>query len=447
MTHTLDEWLDYQQQIHPRSVELGLDRVGAVWRRLGTPSPAPVVITVGGTNGKGSTVAFLEAMLDSGCKRVGAFTSPHLLRYNERVRVLRREVDDAVLVTAFERIEAARGEIPLTYFEFNALAALLVFADTELDVALLEVGLGGRLDAVNLVDADAAIITTIDLDHQEWLGADRDAIGREKAGILRRGRPAIVGDPDPPAGLIDAAIERGAKLRIAGRDFHSVAQGAGWRWQGWPTAQADGCEAPPEAIVLPEPGLAAPCQIGNASAAIAALFALRDRLRWNPAAIVEGVRDANVAARLQRFAGPVELIVDVAHNPQAARSLAAWLAAHPIPGRTHAVFGALADKDVEAILAAFDGQVDAWHLGGLEGESPRGLNVAALEQRFPASVKGSVVSRHADLESALHGAFDGAVAGDRVVAFGSFFVAAAALRHNQRDHLVQLDPASSSPMP
>ena len=193
MTRTLDEWLDYQQRIHPRSVELGLGRVGEVWQRMGAPRPAPVVICVGGTNGKGSTVAFLEAMLAADGKRVGCYTSPHLLRYNERVRVLGVDADDAALVDAFERIEAAREEIALTYFEFGTLAALWIFAQSKLDVAVLEVGLGGRLDAVNIIDADVAIVTTVDLDHQDWLGNDRDSIGREKAGIFRVGRPAMAG--------------------------------------------------------------------------------------------------------------------------------------------------------------------------------------------------------------------------------------------------------------
>ena len=198
----LSDWLDYQQRVHPRAIELGLDRVRAVWKRLGAPSPARTVITVGGTNGKGSTVAFLQAMLRADGRRVGAYTSPHLLRYNERVRIDGAEATDAALVAAFERIERARGEVALTYFEYGTLAALVLFADAGLDVALLEVGLGGRLDAVNLIDADAAVVTTVDIDHQDWLGNDRDSIGREKAGVFRAGRPAIIGDGDAPRGLV-----------------------------------------------------------------------------------------------------------------------------------------------------------------------------------------------------------------------------------------------------
>jgi len=247
---TLDDWLDYQQRVHPRSIELGLARVREVWQRLGAAQavaapghpwptryldscPAPIVITVGGTNGKGSTVAFLEAMLAAMGKRVGCYTSPHLQRYNERVRLLGREASDAELIDAFERIEAARlmpsrDAIALTYFEFGTLAALWIFAQNKLDVAVLEVGLGGRLDAVNIVDADAAIVTTVDLDHQDWLGNDRDSIGREKAGIFRAARPAIIGMRDPPRGLLDEAKRIGAEVMRASIDFEAIGQPNGW---------------------------------------------------------------------------------------------------------------------------------------------------------------------------------------------------------------------------
>jgi dihydrofolate synthase/folylpolyglutamate synthase len=428
---TLDEWLDYQQRVHPRAIELGLGRVREVWRRLGARRPAPVVITVGGTNGKGSTVAFLEAMLAASGYRVGAYTSPHLLRYNERIRIDGIDADDAALVGAFERIERARGAgsddaVPLTYFEFGTLAALLLFADGALDVAVLEVGLGGRLDAVNLVDADAAIVTTIDLDHQDWLGDDRDAIGREKAGIFRSGRPAIIGEADPPRGLLDAAARIGAQVRLAERDYAFGASGEGWQWSGWsePGQEAAG-------LALPRPGLAAGCQVDNAAAAIAALHALRDRLGWNPPAIARGVLAARVAARLQRHAGVPELIVDVAHNPQAARSLAAWLDGMRAPGRTHAVFGALGDKDAVGIVQALAPHVDAWFLAGLERDSPRGLAASELAARIAGPLADAVVSRHDDVASALVAASREARSGDRVLAFGSFFVAAAALEFAQ----------------
>lgn len=419
---SLPDWLDHQQRVHPRAIELGLDRVREVWRRLGAPAPAPIVVTVGGTNGKGSTVAFLEAMLGESGKRVGAYTSPHLLRYNERVRVAGVDASDAALIDAFERIEAARladpvAPVALTYFEYGTLAALWIFAHERLDVALLEVGLGGRLDAVNLVDADVAIVTTVDLDHQDWLGNDRDAIGREKAGIFRVGRPAIVGESDPPSALLEYATRLGADLRRAGRDYVFDDAAPDWHWR------ADATE-----LVLPRPLLAAPCQTGNAAAAIAALHALRDRLDWNPAAIAQGVRTAKLGARLQRFAGAPELVVDVAHNPQAARMLAAWLRSEPSSGRTIAVFGALGDKDIDGIVHALAPCIDAWYLAGLERDSPRGLSAQALRERIGARIAPeAIASVGEDITQALALAFAQAMPGDRVVAFGSFMVAAPAL--------------------
>jgi dihydrofolate synthase/folylpolyglutamate synthase len=418
---SLDQWLDYQLRVHPREVELGLDRVSAVWHRLGAPAPAPIVITVAGTNGKGSTIAFLEAMLAADGKRVGAFTSPHLLHYNERVRVGGRDIDDGALIDAFRRIDTARGDTPLTYFEFGTLAALWIFSNSGLDVALLEVGLGGRLDAVNIVDADVAIVTTIDLDHQDWLGKDRESIGREKAGVFRSGHIAIAGEKDPPGSLIRHAVDIGAELRVAGRDFVVEIGASGWRWTSRVPAAS---VPPPPPIDLPLPSLGAPCQIDNASAAIAAIHALGKRIGWNPQAIAEGVRNAHVAARMQRFGSSPELIVDVAHNPQAASMLATWLRMHSCSGRTLAVFGALNDKDVAGVVDVLSRGVDAWFLAGLDRESPRGLDADRLRARLSIAPEPTLSP---DVAGALDTAWRSARPGDRVIAFGSFFVAAAAL--------------------
>jgi dihydrofolate synthase/folylpolyglutamate synthase len=424
MTRTLEEWLDYQQRIHPRSIELGLDRVRSVWQRMGAPRPAPLVITVGGTNGKGSTVAFLEAMLAANGKRVGCYTSPHLLRYNERVRVLGEDASDAALVDAFERIEAARADIALTYFEFGTLAALWIFSQSKLDVAVLEVGLGGRLDAVNIIDADVAIVTTIDLDHQDWLGNDRDSIGREKAGIFRAGQPAVIGMREANAGLLAEGHRVGARMLRAGHDYRVTMYGAGWRWQ---------MEA--AHIELPAPVLAAPCQIDNAAAAIAALYALRERLGWNPAALAAGVSLAHAAARLQRMhkPGAAAIIIDVAHNPQAARVLDAWLRDNRGSGSTFAVFGALADKDVAGIVAPLLPHIAHWYLGGLDADTPRGLSATELHSRVLAAAPGAEVTAHAGTVDALTSAQAQAGPHDRVLAFGSFFVAAAALQWAQHN--------------
>jgi dihydrofolate synthase/folylpolyglutamate synthase len=416
---SLAEWLDYQQRIHPRSIELGLARVGEVWRRMGAPVSAPVVITVGGTNGKGSTVAFLEAMLAADGKRVGCYTSPHLLSYNERVRVAGVDVDDTLLIDAFERIEAARevssvDEIPLTYFEFGTLAALWIFSRASLDAALLEVGLGGRLDAVNIIDADAAVVTTVDLDHQDWLGNDRDSIGREKAGIFRRGHPAIIGMREPVQGLLDEAMRLGADVVCTSREYTVTVRDASWQWRSGATT-----------LELPLPTLAAACQIDNAAAAITAIFKLRDRLGWNPEALGVGVRKARVAARLQLLTAPgaADVIVDVAHNPQAARALAQWLRDNPVAGRTFAVFGALDDKDVGGIMMPLLPYIDSWILAGLAGLTPRGLSAARLQTRVPPAASPNMAAACDAPRAALARARALASPLDRVVAFGSFYVA------------------------
>jgi dihydrofolate synthase/folylpolyglutamate synthase len=424
MPRTLAEWLAYQEHVNPHSIELGLDRVREVWRRMGAPAPAQRVITVGGTNGKGSTVALLEAMLRAAGRRVGCYTSPHLLHYNERVRIEGRDVGDEPLVACFERIEAARTRgtgIPLTYFEYGTLAALDLFAGADLDVAVLEVGLGGRLDAVNIVDADAAVITTIDMDHMDWLGNDRDSIGREKAGIARRGRPAIIGETDPPAGLLDALAACGAHVQRAGHDFYVERHARGWRWQ-----HRDGT-----AFELPDPSLAAPVQYANAAAAIAALHALDAEgglaapMALGQAA-ADGLSAVRVPARLQPLGGDPALVVDVGHNPQAARALADWLDLRHFP-RVHAVYGALADKDVAGVLAALGPRIDRWHLAGLDQASPRGMPVGALTAALRQTLPQAPFDAHADVPGALAAARAQARPGECILAFGSFFVASAVL--------------------
>lgn len=409
-----------------RGVDLGLGRVGEVWRRLGAPRPAPVVITVAGTNGKGSTVAFLEAMLAAGGYRVAAYTSPHVLAYNERVRIAGADADDAALIAAFERIEAVRGDVPLTYFEFGTLAALLLFADAALDVAVLEVGLGGRLDAVNLIDADVAVVTTIALDHQDWLGNDRDSIGREKAGVARTGRPLIVAETDPPQGLLQAAAGHGAWVIRAGVGYAVEPAGEHWHWNG-----ADGTR-----LTLPVPRLAAACQPANAAAAIAALHALRERLPLPEQAFVRGVAEARVRARLQRIAvGAGELVIDVAHNPQAAEVLAAWLAAQPARD-TVAVFGALADKDAAGMLVPLAPYIAEWELVDLARATERGRDLASLTAALEAALGPAPHRGWADVAAALDMLLPRLQAGARVIAFGSFLIAAAALRWRPRDAAV-----------
>ncbi|KFN48672.1 bifunctional tetrahydrofolate synthase/dihydrofolate synthase [Arenimonas composti] len=424
-SRTLTAWLAHQQQQHPQTIALGLARIGEVAARLGLGRPARQVITVGGTNGKGSTVAFIDAIARAAGLRVGAYTSPHLRRYNERVRIDGAEADDAALVAAFAAIEAARADIPLTYFEYGTLAALRLFEAADLDLAILEVGLGGRLDATNLVDADVAVVTTVDLDHQDWLGDDREAIGAEKAGILRAGKPCVLAERDPPSSLLRRAYALGAYAIRGFSDYLIDDLGDGrWRWRepGW-------------SIELPSPRLAAPSQRQNAAAAIAALRALDLPLPGGvvpDAAIVEGVRGAQVPGRLQRLAAPpgqAETVVDVAHNPQAARELAAWLAANP--RRTVAVFAALADKDIAGIVAPLAPHIAEWFTAAITDAGPRGLDGGAMLARLQAAaaaagvdVKAVACARLADARAAAAAAAGPA---DRVLVFGSFHTVAEAL--------------------
>jgi dihydrofolate synthase/folylpolyglutamate synthase len=433
---TLDEWLAYQQHIHAQGIDLGLDRVRAVWQHMGAVRPAPVVITVGGTNGKGSTVAFLEAMLWAGGMRVGTYTSPHILRYNERVRVAGVDVDDAALVAAFERVEAARGDTTLTYFEFGTLGALDVFARAGLDVALLEVGLGGRLDAVNIVDADCAVVVTVDLDHMEYLGPDRESIGREKAGILRAGRPAILGESSPPQSLLDHARAIDAQVEMLGQDFgwSPVSGGLVW-WHRDPSQPryVEPARGPASAVrVAGELALEGAFQYRNAATAVAALHALGTRVRWDVHALEKPHRPVAgtplLAGRLQHLADHPDLVVDVGHNPQAARELAHWLDRHPVTGVTRAVFGALADKDVESVVAALGARIDRWYLAGLRDESPRGETTARLAERVRAALPAAHCATYTDIAAALGAAREAAAPEDRIIAFGSFHVVAPVLR-------------------
>jgi len=413
---TLADWLAYIERQHPKSIDLGLDRVREVAARMGLGAPARQVVTVAGTNGKGSTVAFIESIARAAGWKVGAYTSPHLLAYNERVRIEGVDAADDALVAAFDAVEAARGDASLTYFEYGTLSALWLFQRSDLDLAVLEVGLGGRLDAANLVDADVAVITTVDLDHQDWLGDDREAIGREKAGIARAGRPLVLGEDDPPSSVLGRAYAIGASAIRAGCDFFfEPLEGDRWQWR------EVGYE-----IDLPTPRLAAPAQLRNAATAIAALRALAEEIP--EAAYAQGVADARLPARLQRFTRDgVEIFVDVAHNPQAARELAAWLQRTPATGRTIAVFAALGDKDITGIVAAVADGIDAWFVGGLADAGPRGMAVADFVARLAGTTCAGATPA-ADVATAIATACAQARLGDRIVVFGSFYTAAAALR-------------------
>lgn len=412
----VEDWLDWQQRLNPRGVELGLDRVQRVAERLGVLPPAPVAIVVGGTNGKGSTVAFLDAILRAAGYRVGSYTSPHLLHYRERIVIGGEPIGDQTLCRAFAQVDEARADEPLTYFEFGTLAALCRFRDAEVDVALLEVGLGGRLDAVNVVDADAAVVTSVGLDHMDWLGNDVDAIAREKAGIYRRDRVGVFAGREAPAGLLSVAAEVGADLRLLGRDYrYDCGDGGTWRWQ----AHDGGAETG-----LPRPGLTGAVQIRNAAGAVTVLHALRARLPISASALRRGLGSASLAGRFDLRPGPVGLVLDVAHNTEAAQALAETLDAQPPAGRNLAVVGMLEDKPVARVAQALDGRFAAWFAGGLA--VPRGLTGRALAERL--STRIGPVNAYDDVTGALRAAREVARPGDRIVAFGSFHTVEAVLR-------------------
>lgn len=412
---TLNDWLAWQQVLHPRDMELGLQRVSEVARRLQLTAPAHSIITVAGTNGKGSTVAMLESILCAAGYRVGSFSSPHLLRYNERVRLQSEPVEDRLLCEAFARIDAARGDVSLSYFEFGALAAILIFAQQGVDAAVLEVGLGGRLDAVNLLNADVAAITGVAIDHTEWLGMDREAIGREKAGIMRPGKPAVCGDPDPPASVVNHARECGAPLYRLGPEHRFEVRGDVWDWVSPLREWRD----------LPFPALSGEVQLRNAAVALMSLALLKDRLPVDADAIRRGLRQVSLAGRFQRIPGDVETVLDVAHNPDGADVLAASLAALPVPGRTHAVFAVLATKDAAAMAANLGDRVDAWYLAALH--NPNTLAAEELKTRLAERLPQAPTACFVDVAAAYRAAKAAARPGDRILVFGSFYTVAEVL--------------------
>jgi dihydrofolate synthase/folylpolyglutamate synthase len=415
----LADWLSWQEKLHPNPIDLGLERLQRTLARLGWRRPECPVITVGGTNGKGSTVALASRILCEAGYRVGTFTSPHLVRYNERIAIDEVEVSDDALMEAFARIDAARSSDTLTFFEFNTLAALLVFETQKPDAVVLEVGMGGVLDAVNVVDADVAVITSIALDHCEWLGWDLESIGRQKAGILRANRPAIFGARSMPASIEAVAKEIGADLRRLGRDFDWQPGSGDWSWHGRLLSYEG----------LPSPRLAGRQQYENAAAVLAAIEALKDRLDVPRHAIDRGLETVRLSGRFQRVAGPVEWILDVAHNPAAAATLAEQLRNEPTRGTTLAVAGILGDKDIEGVVRELLGTVQVWVIAELA--SPRALGASALADRV-SRTGASVAAVASNVVAACEAAASLARPGDRVVIFGSFLVVGPALEWLRR---------------
>jgi len=410
---SLADWLAFIERQHPQSIALGLERVAEVYAKLKITAAGPV-ITVGGTNGKGSTCAMLEAILQAAGYKVGLYTSPHIARYSERVRIAGAEASDEALAQAFAAVEAARGEVPLTYFEFGTLAALLLFSQGSLDAWILEVGLGGRLDAVNVVDADCAVLTSIGIDHVEFLGDTRAAIGREKAGIFRPGTPAVISEPNIPESVIEEIRKIRAKPLLLGRDFGYRSQGTQWSYWG-PGGKRAG---------LAHPALRGAMQLRNAAAAMTALDALRERIPVAMQDVRRGLAEVSLPGRFQVLPGRPQVILDVAHNPEAAAVLAHNLGDSGFAPETIGVLGMLRDKDIAGVVRAVAPRITRWHLATLDG--PRGMDSNSLSGIFSELKIKEPVTRHPSVSAALAAAKSEAGENDKIVVFGSFHTVAGA---------------------
>lgn len=407
---SLAGWLQYIEALHPKSIVLDLDRVSEVKNRLDIDPDFPLII-VGGTNGKGSTCAMLESIYHQAGYRVACYSSPHLLRYNERVRISAKEVSDDMLETAFAAVEAARQQTPLTYFEFGTLAAIWCFIQQKVELGILEVGLGGRLDAVNMFEPDCTIVTTVDIDHIDFLGNSRESIGFEKAGIFRPNIPAICGDQSPPHTLTDRAFAIDADLRVLGRDFSARTYGDGWDFAGTKVIEN-----------LPLPALKGGFQLGNAACALAAIEAMQTLLPINDDDIVSGLNAVSLAGRFQIVRTDPQVILDVTHNPHAAIALAENLHQTKVTGKTIAVFAMLADKDVSGVITALIPEIDTWYLSSVD--HVRAASVAQLIDIFNKIDKVKKILSFDTLAEAFKQACLDAGKNDRIVVFGSFFTVA-----------------------
>ena len=414
---TLQDWLDFCERLHPVAIDMGLERVREVADRLALRFACPV-ITVAGTNGKGSTCAMLEAILLQAGYRTGVYTSPHLVHFEERCRLSGQSASAEALAEAFAAVDAARGEVSLTYFEFSTLAILWLMSRANLDAVILEVGLGGRLDAVNIVDADCAVITSIDLDHMAILGSDRETIGREKAGIMRAGRPVVVSDPVPPQSVVEHAEAIGADLWRFGRDFNFSGDKQQWSWAGRGRRYSG----------MAYPALRGANQLVNASGVLAALDALRARIPVTAQAVRNGLAMVELPGRFQIIPGEPVLVLDVAHNPHSVAALAENLDAMGLSPTTHAVFGAMADKDLQPMLQRVGPLVDRWYFTDLP--LPRAANALGLQQAWKAqnSRKDVDSSVYPDPQTALQAAVAAADPADRIIVFGSFYTVGGVLK-------------------
>ncbi|MGZ4981442.1 MAG: bifunctional tetrahydrofolate synthase/dihydrofolate synthase [Methylobacter sp.] len=407
---SLQDWLKWQESLHPLVIDLGLERASQVFHALNPDYIKPPTITVAGTNGKGSSVAYLESIYTAQGYRVGTYTSPHILKYNERIKINGKPVSDDTICEAFTRIESVRGDTSLSYFEFGTLAALDIFQRAGVDVQLLEVGLGGRLDAVNIVDPDVALITSICIDHIEWLGGTREAIGREKAGIFRAATPAIIGDPDPPESLRQSAIERHALSYCIGKDFGYKKQAIGWDWYF----------ADRQMLQLPEPGLKGEHQYRNASAVILAVTQMAETLPVTEASIKQGLKNVHLAGRFQLIDGEIPVLLDVGHNPQAVRTLAEYVTTVFPDRRIHAVFSMMKDKDIAGVLEIMNHVVYDWFFAPLA--NPRAATESVMRDIFSQSSVTNVSFGFSGFNEAFLAAKHQSQQGDLLLVFGSFFL-------------------------
>ena len=403
-------WLAWQEQSHPLSIDLGLERVAKVYRGLNPNGDKPITITVAGTNGKGSCIAYLESIYREQGYRVGAYTSPHILKYNERIKIGGIPVDDETICQAFQRIERIRDNTSLSYFEFGTLAALDIFSRANLDVQLLEVGLGGRLDAVNIVDPDAAIISSIGIDHTAWLGETREAIGYEKAGIFRPGVPAIVGDPSPPESLRQAAQGKNARLYMIGDDFGYYKRERTWQWHYREKRVDD----------LPEPALKGEHQYRNASSIIMAIMLLAGKLPINEQSIQKGLSNVRLPGRFQLIAGGIPVLLDVGHNPEAVKTLVEYVAQHFPNQRIHAIFSMMKDKDIAEVLRIMKPVVYRWFFAPLS--NARAAPESLMQEIFSQQLMSNVSFGHNGFVDAFTAAKKQAGENDLLLVFGSFFL-------------------------
>ncbi|MEE9446281.1 MAG: bifunctional tetrahydrofolate synthase/dihydrofolate synthase [Cocleimonas sp.] len=410
MKQTLDDWLKWQETLHTSEIDLGLDRIRQVANNLNLLNPLFPIITVAGTNGKGSSVALLESILIAQGYITGSYTSPHLLSYNERIKLNAINASDQQIIDSFKKIDKARGKITLSYFEFGTLAAILLFKKQNVDVAILEVGLGGRLDAANLWDTSLAIITSIAIDHETWLGNNREVIAKEKSGIMRHNSPVISGDFDPPKTIKSEAHRVGAHLYQINTDFSfKIIDGQSWEWVDDKTR-----------YILPHPSLNGDFQLNNAATVIAGLHTIQQQLPTSIDAIKKGLLNASIIGRLQIINENPEWLIDVAHNPHSAKALSKHMDQHPSSGKTYALFSMLKDKDIQKVLAIMEHHIDEWHIVEIEGS--RGLSLVELKIRMKkASLSGNIIS-HDNFSKAIENLKKRIKNKDKVVAFGSFLV-------------------------